>query len=82
MPEKKQPKEYTGKSITVEIELEPLKTADVKLTDAQVRRLLASVGNTVTSWLRYDVKDRRPIPVVTHEGTQSWSSEDGEFRNE
>jgi len=78
----KKPKGYVGEPIRVEIELQPLKTADVKMTKAQVQRLLVCVGNTVATWLRYDVKDLRPIPVVTHEGTQSWSSEDGEFRDE
>jgi hypothetical protein len=77
----KSSKGYVGEPVTVEIDLQPLEKADVKMTKAQVQRLLACVGNTVASWLRYDLKDRRPIPVVTHEGTQSWSSEDGEFRD-
>jgi hypothetical protein len=65
------------KPVIVQITLGPLETDYVQLTDDQLCRLLAHVGNHVVSWMRYDLKDPHDIPVVCNEGRQKWRSDTG-----
>jgi hypothetical protein len=62
-------------SVVVQITLGPLETKYGQLTDDQLCRLLAHVGNHVLSWMRYDLKDLHDIPVVCNEGRQKWRSD-------
>ena len=74
------PSSGAGIEISVSINIDAFKQGRAKLTRDQVCRLLSSVGNQVLTWMRYDVKDSRNIPVVAHEGTQEWRSDDTECR--
>jgi hypothetical protein len=81
MADNEDAKPKTAAPVTVSITLGSVETGEIELTNEQVRRLLANLGNQVVTWLRHDVKDSRDIPVVCNEGVQGWSSEDDECRS-